>query len=193
MKRQHQVLLIAAMLAFAWLAMQAVHELGHAAAAVLSGGRVAEVILYPTTISYTRLSANPHPLFVAWMGPIAGAVLPFAACIIARVFRLRRWYLLQFFAGFCLIANGAYLAFGSLGEIGDAGDILRHGTRLWLLWLFGVVTISIGLRLWNGLGPHFGLGASSGHVDRAAAYVMFTMLVIITGLEVVFSSPAIWP
>jgi len=191
MKRQHQLLLIAATLAFSWLAMQAVHEFGHIAAAVVSGGRIGEVVLHPTKISYTRLTSNPHPLFVAWMGPVVGVLVPLVAFVVARAFRSRRLYLFQFFAGFCLIANGAYLGFGSLGRIGDAGDIMRQGSPIWLLWLFGVVTIPLGFVLWNGLGPSFGLGPSAGQVDRAAAYSMLALLVIVTGLEIIFSSSAI--
>src|SRR4026209_1573459 len=103
MKRQPQVLLIAATLACSWLAMQAVHELGHVAAAAVSGGRVKFVVLHPTAISYTEFSSNPHPLFVSWMGPIVGVLLPIVPLVIARWFRWRSWYLFQFFAGFCLI------------------------------------------------------------------------------------------
>jgi hypothetical protein len=78
MKRQHLLVLIGSTLAFSWLAMQAVHELGHVVGAMLSGGRVDQVILHPATISQTRLAANPHPQFVAWMGPILGVALPVA-------------------------------------------------------------------------------------------------------------------
>jgi hypothetical protein len=187
MKRQHQVLLIASTLALSWLAMQAVHELGHVAAAIVSGGRVAMVVLHPATISYTQLMSNPHPLLVSWMGPVVGVVLPFVAFVVARMLRLRGWYLFQFFAGFCFIANGAYLAFGSLNRIGDAGDILRLASPVWLLWLFGVVTIPIGLMLWDRLGSHFGLGASAGQVDRATAYGVFALLVLVAVLEITLS------
>ncbi len=183
MKRQHRFVLIASTLTFSWLAMQAVHELGHVVAAATSGGRVAEVELHPTTISYTRLTANPHPLFVSGMGPVVGIALPLAAMAAARWCKLRCWYLVQFFAGFCLIANGAYLAFGSLGNIGDAGDMLRYGTPMWLLWLFGAVTIPLGLWLWNGLGPNFGLGASHGEVSPIAAYMMLILVVVTVALE----------
>src|SRR4051794_31227951 len=137
MKRQHQIVLIASTLIFSWLAMQVVHEFGHIAAGIASGGHIGQVILHPAAVSYTRLTTNPHPLFVAWMGPLAGAALPVIALIVARVLNWRKTYLLQFFAGFCLIANGAYLAFGSFGSIGDAGDVLRYGAPVWLLWLFG--------------------------------------------------------
>lgn len=193
MKRQHQLLLIAASVLFSWLAMQAVHELGHVAAAAASGGRIGEVILYPTTISYTRLTENPHPLFVAWMGPIVGVVLPCIAMVIARLLRWRGWYLFQFFAGFCLITNGAYLAFGSLNVVGDAGDILRHATPPWLLWLFGAITIPIGLWSWNGLGRHFGLGSNAEQVDRTVTYFISACVLILVTLELVFSSPAARP
>jgi hypothetical protein len=193
MKRQHQFVLIAATLGFSWLAMQVVHEFGHVVAAAASGGRVAEVVLHPAAISHTRLAANPHPLLVVWMGPLVGTVLPLAATVLARAYLLPGWYIVQFFAGFCLIANGAYLAFGSLGGVGDAGDLLRYGTPTWLLWLFGVITIPIGLRLWDDLGPHFGLGSSAGHVDRAAAYVMLAGLILLIVVEVAFSSSSAAP
>ena len=190
MKRQPQVLLIAATLACSWLAMQAVHELGHVAAATVSGGRVKSVVLHPAAISYTEYSSNPHPLFVSWMGPIVGVVLPLVALAIARWFRWRSSYLFQFFAGFCLIANGAYLAFGSIHGIGDAGDIARHGSPLWLLWLFGVITIPLGLLMWNQLGPHFGLGASAGQVERVDAYSMCALLAMVVVIEILLSPTA---
>ena len=95
--------------------------------------------------------------------------------------------MLQFFAGFCLIANGAYIGIGSLGKIGDAGEILRHGIAIWLLWLFGAVCFPFGLYLWNGLGPHFGLGAAAGKVDHRAAFVSCGLFVITVILEVALS------
>ena len=85
------------------------------------------------------------------------------------------------------MANGAYLAFGSFNRIGDAGDLLRHGTPIALLWLFGVTTIPLGLWLWNGLGPYFGLGASRGEVNRSAAYVMLALVVVLVTLELALS------
>ncbi|MCI0333786.1 MAG: M50 family metallopeptidase [Planctomycetes bacterium] len=187
MKRQHQLVLIASTLAFSWLAMQAVHESGHVVGAFLSGGRVDRVVLHPATISQTRLSDNPHPLFVVWMGPIVGVAAPLVAMIAARVCKAPGWYLFQFFAGFCLVANGAYLGFGSLGEIGDAGDMLRYGMPIWLLWLFGLVTLPLGLLLWNHLGPHFGLGTRGGQVSAVAAYTMLGLTVATAALELVLS------
>jgi hypothetical protein len=187
MKRQHQALLIGSTLVFSWLAMQVVHELGHVFGAWLSGGTVVDIVLHPTTISHTQLAENPHPLFVAWMGPLVGVAVPTAALCIARNRRTRGWYLFQFFAGFCLVANGAYIAFGSINRIGDAGEMLRHGTPSMLLWLFGAITIPSGLWLWHGLGSHFGLREARGQMDPRAAYVMTLFALAAIVAELLFS------
>jgi hypothetical protein len=120
---------------------------------------------------------------------MVGVLLPAAVMLMARIAKWRGWYVFQFFAGFCLVANGAYLAFGSIGGIGDAGDLLRHGAAPMLLWLFGLVTIPSGLWLWNGLGSHFSLG-NSGRADRLVSYVMLTMTAVLVVLELVFASPS---
>lgn len=183
MKRQRQFLLIGSTVALSWLWMQAVHELGHVIGAAVSGGRVAEVVLHPAKISYTRLAANPHPQFVAWAGPILGAVLPLLLLAIMRAANYRGSYLFQFFAGFCLVSNGAYLAAGSILKMADAGDLLRHGTLLVLLWLFGLITIPVGLWLWNGLGPYFGIGPNAREINAREAYIVLALLLITIGLE----------
>lgn len=185
MNRAMQILLIAMTLVVSWLAMQIVHELGHVIGAVLSGGRVGAVVLYPTTISYTRIVENPHPLLVAWMGPLVGVLLPLVALVVARTVRSPVWYLIQFFAGFCFIANGAYIAFGSINSIGDAGDLLRHGASPLLIWLFGLTTIIAGFIAWHGLGPHFGLGREPRETSARHAFVLLAVLVAIIGFEIV--------
>lgn len=157
-----RAVLIAALLAASWWGMQAVHEAGHVLGAVASGGRVERVVFNPLEISRTDLAENPHPQFVAWAGPVFGSVVPVVAWLLARGWRARGAFLLRFFAGFCLVANGLYLGLGSFGGIGDAGDLVRHGAPMWTLWLFGVVTVPIGLGLWHGLGPRFGLGRTRG-------------------------------
>ena len=55
----------------------------------------------------------------------------------------------EFFAGFCLIANGAYIGIGSIDGIGDAGDLLRHGAAAWELVVFGAVSSIGGLLVWH--------------------------------------------
>ncbi len=131
--------------------MQAIHELGPVLAARLTGGTVQRVVLHPFTISRTDVSPNPHPLIVAWAGPLVGVGLPIvaAACSCA-VFPAGRRFL-DFFAGFCLIANGAYIGVGSLDVVGDAGDMLRNGSPHWLLATFGILSVTYGLWIWHRL------------------------------------------
>jgi hypothetical protein len=188
MKRIHQLLLIATFVPLCWLLMQAVHELGHVAAAVATGGTVERVVLHPLTISRTDTSGSLQPLLVVWAGPAIGVVVPLALLAVFKAAKLKWGYLVQFFAGFCLIANGAYLGAGSFQRIGDAGDLLRQGTPIWSLWLFGISTMLLGLYLWNGLGPNFGLGQTGGRVDRVAAHLSFALLLLVVVVEAIVSS-----
>src|SRR5262245_25368228 len=182
MKRLHQALLILGTLLATWLGMQAVHEFGHVLGAWLSGGRVARVVLHPLTLSRTDLADNPDPLTVVWAGPVVGVLLPLAAWGVAVVLRLPWAYLPRFFAGFCLVANGAYIGGGSFDRLGDAGEMLRHGSPAWLLWLFGAVTVPAGLWLWHRQGRHFGLGPARGEGSRGAAYASLAALASLLAL-----------
>jgi hypothetical protein len=104
----------------------------------------------------------------------------------AHLFRMPATYLLRFFTGFCLIANGAYLGAGSLIGAGDAGDLLRHGAAIWQLWTFGILTAPFGLYLWHGQGAHFGLGKARGKVQPVAAYIVLSLLLALVAAEILF-------
>jgi hypothetical protein len=191
--RLHQILLIATFLPLCWLLMQAVHELGHVACALATGGTISRVVLSPLTISRTDTSGSARPLLVVWAGPVVGSVLPLLLLGVCKA-TLRNWsYMLQFFAGTCLIANGGYIGVGSFGKVGDAGDMIRLSSPLWSLWLFGLIALPAGLYLWNGLGPCFGLGRAQGVVDRRAAYLSAGLLVTVVCLELAFIQPARMP
>lgn len=170
MRRLPQIVLIVSTLLGCWLGMQAMHELGHVLGAWSTGGKVQQVVLHPLTISRTDLSFNPRPLWTAWAGPLFGATAPAAMWGLAAVARMPAAFLLRFFAGFCLLANGLYIGLGSWQQIGDGGDLLRHGAAAWQLWLFGIVAAPAGLALWHGQGQHFGLGAAEGRVSRRAVW-----------------------
>ena len=151
MARTTRVLVVALGLAVSWLGMQAVHELGHVVAALMTGGTVQRVVLHPLELSRTEVSPNPRPLAVAWAGPVVGSILPLmlAAMLWRKTGGLSTCA--AFFAGFCLVANGAYIGAGSLYGVGDAGDMLRHGSPRWLLWVFGVTCVAAGLWIWHRL------------------------------------------
>jgi hypothetical protein len=186
-RRFPQFVLIVTTLANAWLLMQVVHEFGHVLGGWLTGGQIRRVILHPLTISRTDLEINPAPLWVCWAGPVLGAVIPLLAWSLVQWRRLKVAFWLKFFAGFCLIANGAYLAVGVREVIGDAGDLLKHGSQPGLLYLFGAVTIPVGLWLWHGLGPQFGLGPRRESISWRSALISSGVLGMTLIAEVLLS------
>src|SRR5262245_7849609 len=136
--RAWQVLMIASTLGLSWLLMMALHEFGHVLHAWISGGQVQRVALHPLSISRTDVSPNPHPRFVAWGGPVWGVALPLALLMAGARFAPTHRFLLAFFAGFCLLANGLYLGAGAIYPVGDAADLLRFGAARWQLLIFGI-------------------------------------------------------
>lgn len=103
---------------------------------------------------------------------------------------IRRVYLLAWFTGFCLIANGAYLLGGGIlaGGADDGGVILHNGGFRWQLIGFGAVAMAVGLYLWNGLGPYFGLGSSCGRVDRIATVGITVAWLILVCIEALIAN-----
>ena len=181
MNRFFQILLILSVLGLSWLGMMAVHELGHVLHLIFTGGTVDYVLLNPLAISYTHPGENPHPLVVAWGGMVWGCAIPLIVLAIARVMRQSLAYLVAFFAGFCLVTNGAYLAADAFMQGGDGRELVAYGSPPWLMVMLGIVAAASGLWLWNGLGPHFGLGLARGKVDRrvaiAAVLTLFAVIV----------------
>ncbi|HEV3142599.1 MAG TPA: hypothetical protein VGZ47_01815 [Gemmataceae bacterium] len=180
MSRLHQAILIGSTVVASWLGMQAVHESGHVLGAWITGGRIARVVLNPLTISRTDVAYNPNPLLVVWAGPVVGVLIPLLFWGLAAGIRLPGTFVLRFFAGFCLIANGVYIGIGSFDSIGDCGEMLRHGSSLWQLWLFGAIAVPAGLLLWHRLGPHFGIGAAKKQIHPGIAYGSLIACILLT-------------
>lgn len=185
--RSAQVVLIAALLPLCWVGMMIVHELGHVLGAAATGGRVERVVLHPLTISRTDVMPNPQPLMVTWAGPVVGVLLPILVLATWRLLRAPLSHVWRFFTGFCLIANGLYLAVGSFDRVGDAGDLLRHGAAPWQLWLFGLLTVPFGFALWHGQGRYFGLGKDAQPVSRRAAAITALLLTLVVVFELLLS------
>jgi len=188
-KRIDQIILIGTFLGFCWLGMQAVHELGHVLGAWTTGGKVVQVVLHPFTISRTDMAHNPHPLIEVWAGPLMGSLLPLFVFLLAAFFRCPGTYLIRFFAGFCLIANGVYIGAAWLMEGGaDASVMVMLGCPHWILILFGFVTVPLGLYLWHRQGRHFGFGSAEGRVSRAAMIVSVCLFAGVFVLELLLGT-----
>ncbi len=182
----HQTILVVSTLLGSWLGMQAAHEAGHALAALLTGGEIATVVRHPLTISHTEMIDSPHPLVVVWAGPLVGVALPLLLWGLLAVTRVPGAFVARFFAGFCLIANGAYLGVGSFFGAGDCGEMLRQGSPVWVLRAFGALAVPTGFWMWNGQGPNFGLGNAKGKVNHGVAYgsLAILSLLVLLGLIV---------
>lgn len=137
----------------AWLAMMAVHEMGHVFHALISGGKVRRVSIPLWGFSFTELETNLHPRFVAWGGVIWGCLLPLvllAALHVSHIKGAVNRYV-AFFVGFCFIANGAYLFSAIVDPVGDAADLVRDGVSQYLLCFIGFLGLCCGLFIWNRL------------------------------------------
>src|SRR5947209_13043350 len=115
-------------------------------------------------------------------------MLPVGLLALTRPVYARYLYLLRFFAGFCLVANGVYLGVGSFDGVGDAGDLLRYGAPRWALITYSLASVPVGLYLWHGLGRHFGLGEARGRIDRRAAVGTLCLFLAVLLVEVLIDS-----
>src|SRR5690606_6359069 len=104
----------------------------------------------------TDVQPNPSPLLVVWMGPAIGILIPLLLWGLSVWSHFTCDYLLRFWSGFCLVANGAYLGVGPVYPVGDSQTMLQNGTPAWSLVLFGVTASCCGLWIWSGLGKAFG-------------------------------------
>ena len=188
MQRFQQILFVVSLVVLSWFLMMAVHELGHVGGAIVTGGTIERVVLYPLTISRTDVLPSPHPAIVVWLGPVAGSLLPLAAFAIVPYRFTVMCHVARFFAGFCLIANGAYISIGSVNQVGDCGEMLRIGTPLGAMLAFGTITVPLGLYLWHGLGSLRVFINHPSVVTPRMAYVVFGTLFLLLAAEFVLSS-----
>lgn len=167
--------------------MMVLHETGHVLHLLAMGGSIEQITLHPLKLSHTLPDVNPHPLVTAIGGPLWGVLLPLLLWwIVVRVMPARS-YLAAFFAGFCLVANGAYLVGDAFLQGGDGREFVLHGIPPWALIAAGLPAVVAGLFVWNGLGRHFGLSGAEGRVDRADALAVTLLLACVVALELVLA------
>lgn len=177
MKQFKPILFLLCLLTLCWLGMQAIHELGHCLAALMSGGSITKLVLDPLSISRTDVSPNPHPMFVVWAGPVFGSLAPLAIWkLISQDATIIRTCC-GFFAGFCCVANGTYLSFGIINHVGDCGTMLSLGCNKLMIIAYGITSLIIGFAIWHQLG-------SPGQLIRdnswyTARHIMTTLLLLV--------------
>lgn len=164
----------------------AVHELGHVMGALFTNGSVTKVVLHPLSISRTDVLPNPQPAIVVWLGPIVGALLPLLISYLPLGDPTIK-HISKFFAGFCLVANGAYIAVGSFEGIGDCGEMLRTGTPTWLMLAFGGVAIPMGFYVWHRMGSARDFFAEPTLVTTKMLWVTTAVLAVVVVSELVVS------
>jgi hypothetical protein len=162
--------------------MMLVHESGHVLAAMLTGGTIQRVVWHPAVISRTDVFPNPHRLIEVSAGPAWGAVVPLVLALGASRIRLRWAYLLWFFAGFCLIVNGAYIGVGALSPVGDAQELLQYGAPRLALIAFGLIALIGGFWIWHRVSPRFGFGGQPEDVNNRDIIGVVIIAALVTAL-----------
>jgi hypothetical protein len=180
-------LLLATILPACWLGMMAVHELGHVLAAWLAGAEVHRVVLPLFSFSRTDVAHSDRLRAIIWAGPAVGVALPVLVWLAARAMKWEIAFVLRFFAGFCLIANGAYIGFGWIDSIGDAGDLRKAGESTVLMTIAGSIGIVAGLVMWSGLSAPLGLGARAKTVSPRVAMGVVAALLALIGVSLAVS------
>jgi hypothetical protein len=189
LRRFNQILLLVSILWIAWLLMMLVHESGHVLGAIVTGGMVRRFIWHPAVLSRTDVFPNPHPVIEVWAGPVFGSIALLIIALFAHLLRLRIDYLIWAIAGFCLIANGAYIGIGSIFPVGDGKELIAFGTPRWILALFGLITVLPGFYIWHRISPRFGLGKAPLPVRASHVFCITTLAILFTLAGFVFGNP----
>lgn len=182
-----RAVLLAAILPVCWLGMMAVHELGHVLAAWLAGAKVHRVVLPLFSFSRTDVGHSEWQRAIIWAGPAVGVGLPILMWLVAWMMKWEVAFVLRFFAGFCLIANGAYIGFGWIDSIGDAGELRAAGESTAVMTVVGILAVVTGLMMWSGLSGAFGFGANRQHVSQRVAMGVLAALVLLIATSLAVS------
>jgi hypothetical protein len=135
-----------------WYASLAAHEFGHAAVAAATGSTRIDIHLPLLGFSHTQRSPDSHALLTTAAGPVLGSVFPLAVWLLVRGVRPKAARVPQFWAGFALVLNGAYIAGDAFLLGGDGAQLDRAGVPFWLSLTCGSLAVASGLHVWHCLG-----------------------------------------
>jgi hypothetical protein len=118
-------------------------------------------------------------------------VVPLAIAAAVSFIRLRAAYLTWVVAGFCLIANGAYIGIGAFHPIGDAEELVAHGMQRWPMGAFGLLAVGSGFWIWHRVSPRLGFGAVPAEISSRHVYLTFALAVLMTAVGFAFGERGI--
>ncbi len=121
----------------------ALHELGHAAGLVATGGQLASISLNPFCWCWARYASNPQPMITAWSGVVGGVLFSLLPYIVFRIVRLPMPRLAIVLAIVAMARDGVYLLGGTLANVGDGAAIVRLGAPRFLPIGFAVLLLAI--------------------------------------------------
>ena len=145
-------LISAAVLIACWYLMEIIHECGHVLGA---HGQVDGVSIPLVGISSTSYSSGNPAIPALASGPLFGALVPLVLLLLPRSTWWGRYA--WFFCGFCLIANGVYLAAGVTMSAGDTADLIARGVPIAALVATGTILTIAGFTVWHYNGRWAGL------------------------------------
>lgn len=129
-----------------WLSTLFFHECGHIFAAILSGGTLSFVDVYPWHLSQTQVSPNPHPSLVVWAGLLSGWFVPLLTIPLWHSQMRELATVLKAWAGFCWFSMGLYLALAAGEPLSDAGQLNTAGWPVSFLVAVGLCVAVVGYR-----------------------------------------------
>lgn len=132
-------------LPLAWYPLRLLHECGHVLSAWLGGATGIAMVWHAGFLPETRRDGSQWPLVDVWAGPAAGVLLPLALHLLCC--RTRMAGVTRVFAALACLGNGLYVGLGWLDVGGDPEQMLRWGSPLTVLLMFGLVATGLGLRL----------------------------------------------
>ena len=124
--RLYQILLIGTFLPLCWLPTKAVHELGHVACCLATGSAIPKVVLNPLTFSRTDSSGQCiRPCSSYGRARLSVSACPCCSWRSPRSPLRNGRAFSKFFAVLVWSPTVDTVGAGSLGRVGDAGDMIR--------------------------------------------------------------------
>lgn len=167
-----QLLTVLGSYAFAYCTAAALHELGHALAAWLSGGKVQAMRIDPFGGSFVQVVPDSHPILTHSAGFILGPLASLA--IVRRRDQLPAW-LAPAAIALCtigLLSCAFYLLVGAALDVGDVRALARLGVPRFALVASGLALLLGGALAASVSLQAFGVGADASIAYRAAILIV---------------------